>query len=101
MDLRIKFKRYLLDENLTATQFAKKMGYTRPYVSRIINGNIKPGRKFLEELQRQTGKIFKKSDFINADKRKGKPQDSPKTRRKKQLLLPFVFDEKNLSKISS
>ena len=50
--MNLKF--YLFNENLTQTEFAKRIGYTREYVSAISRGKIIAGKKVAREIEKAT-----------------------------------------------
>jgi transcriptional regulator with XRE-family HTH domain len=69
---KIQFELYdeLLDymdkNNLNKSQFAKKLGVSKGYISQILNGDFNHKISKLVELSLAIGKI-PKIDFINAD----------------------------------
>lgn len=56
-------KNYLFEENISQSSFAKRLGITKSYLSRIITGKQEPGRFLIEKIEFITrGKVkIKKS----------------------------------------
>ncbi len=50
MDLR----EYFFRKEISATDFAKEIGFTRSYISNIANKKIKPGRKLALVIEKAT-----------------------------------------------
>ena len=45
---RIRFKKWLVEQDMTFTEFCKKAGGTRQYMDRIIKGQVKVTEKTRE-----------------------------------------------------
>lgn len=57
MDLR----EYLFKKEISITDFAKDIGFTRGYINAICKKNIKPGRKLAKVIEQATdGKVTMK-----------------------------------------
>lgn len=55
MELRF----YLLINSIPHVHFARKLGITKEYFSRILSGKNKPGKFLLEKIKRMTkGKVL-------------------------------------------
>lgn len=56
-------REFLKDNRITVTDFAKKLGCSRSYLSRVIWGDIKPGKMLAKVIELETkGKVTPK-DF--------------------------------------
>lgn len=71
MDLR----EYLFRKRLTQVEFAEKIGYTRDYVSQVVNGKKIPGKKMAKRVEVETKGAVKVKDLIKSKKRKDKQKN--------------------------
>jgi transcriptional regulator with XRE-family HTH domain len=65
-ELYDKLLNYLDENNLNKTQFAKKLGVSKGYISQILNGDFNHKISKLVELSLAIDKI-PKIEFVNAD----------------------------------
>lgn len=47
-------REHLYQKRMTITEFADKIHASRAYISHIINGNKKPGRRLAKDIERGT-----------------------------------------------
>jgi DNA-binding transcriptional regulator YdaS (Cro superfamily) len=50
----VELREYLFHKRLTLTAFCKHINYDVAYISKIIHGNRKPGRKLAEIIEKAT-----------------------------------------------
>ncbi len=62
----MKLTDYFLKQDMTVTEFSKSIEYSKQYVSAIMKGKIKPGAKFIRDIERATKGLVKKEDLLNA-----------------------------------
>jgi hypothetical protein len=65
-------KHYLQAENITLDRFCREVDCNMYYMSRIMNGHTKPGKRLAREIERQThGQVkvleMSKRDIITAE----------------------------------
>ncbi len=85
MDLRTKFKIYLLSNEMDLRQFAEKVGNHHGYICRVMTGHTFPGVQLIEKIEKQTDWVIRKSDFIAMRKKLyGIDAILPKGKRKKK-----------------
>lgn len=54
----MELKEYLFRENISATEFARRVGMSREYLSRVKNHKIKPSRHLARSIMTETqGKV--------------------------------------------
>lgn len=75
-----KFRKYLVDKDLSVKQFAELIGKGAGYISRISKGAIQPGRKTSKDIELATGGLikFKYGDGLNVDYVKCKGEFEPR-----------------------
>lgn len=63
MDLR----EYLFRNRMTVTEFGKKIDCSRSYLSTIINGAQKPGKRLAKEIERATNGEVTTKDLLGQE----------------------------------
>lgn len=61
MDLR----EYLFRNRITCKAFSELVNYQRTYISKVIHGKIKPGRKLIQAIMKATNGQVSASDFTS------------------------------------
>ena len=59
----MKLKMWLLIQKRSMTSLAKEINYSLNYISRVCNGFVKPGRKFVELIEKATNGEIKAQDL--------------------------------------
>lgn len=54
IERKYDLKEHLYQKRMTITEFAEKVNATRPYISSIINGRYKPGKRLAMDIERAT-----------------------------------------------
>ena len=70
----MNLKLYLKSNNITQTEFAKKLQVTRTYVSMIARGYTTPGRLLAREIAILTNGAVTIGELLNIDKKKKNKQ---------------------------
>ena len=56
---------YLYENNITMQEFANKINYTREYISRVIHGKDRAGRKFKQIVFKETnGQVILYGEYV-------------------------------------
>ena len=61
--LAMKLKDWLIQEGLTVTEFARRMGRPQPTVWRYVNGERMPEKDAMAAIRRLTNKNVTSEDF--------------------------------------
>ncbi len=61
----MKLRTYLWEHEMTLGTFADKTGYNRSYLSQIMHGNIKPGKRCARELEKATGGYITAQELLD------------------------------------
>ena len=85
MDLRTKFKIYLIYNKMDLRGFAEKLGNHHGYICRVMTGHTFPGAHLMEKIEKETDGAIRKSDFVAMRKKLyGIDAVLPKNGRKKK-----------------
>ena len=71
-------RKYLADKDLTAAEFAERIGVQPLAVRRYLNGDRRPAWDVLKRIKDETGGAVSASDFLN-EVDLAKPGNSPAT----------------------
>jgi len=61
----MKLREYLWKNQMTLNTFADKTSYNRTYLSHIVRGKMKPGRRCAEALERATDGYITAEELLN------------------------------------
>ena len=54
----MNLKAYLADQHVTQKDFAATLGINERYMSRVVNGHVKPGKRLMRDIDALTeGKV--------------------------------------------
>lgn len=59
----MEFREYLFRNRLSVIDAAKELGISRPYLSLVVNGRVKPGKRLAKDIEIYTNHEVK-SDCI-------------------------------------
>ena len=69
--MAMTLREYLFYNDISVTDFAKKLKKSRTHISQIIHSNIPAGRKLANEIEKATGgKVIAKSLLKRPEKKK-------------------------------
>ena len=57
-------KEHLYQSRMTVTQFADKIQASRSYMSNIINGKMKPGKRLAKDIEIETKGLILAEDLL-------------------------------------
>jgi len=69
---QVNIREYLFYNKLSVREFSKKVDCSRTYLSQIVHGKIKPGRKLARDIERATNGEVKAADMLGIDLRSSK-----------------------------
>ena len=61
----MKLRKYLWDNQLCMSTFAQKMGYSRSYMSEIMRGKLKPGKRCARDIEIATGGYITAKEMLD------------------------------------
>jgi len=61
----VKLKIYLLTNGITLTEFSNMIGYTRSFISRVINGHVSCSERFAKQIENATNGEVTMQDLKN------------------------------------
>lgn len=61
----MKLRKYLWDNELCMTTFAQKLGYNRAYMSQIMNGRVKPGKRCARDIEAGTDGFITAAELLD------------------------------------
>ena len=56
-------RQYLIENRITITEFAERVGVSRNYLNQLVLGNYKPGKSLAKVIESETQGLVKKQDF--------------------------------------
>ncbi len=66
----MNIREYLFRQEITMSSFARKIDYERSYLSIVMKGKQKPGRKFIAAVERASNGNVTEEDILNNYKEK-------------------------------
>lgn len=61
----MKLRKYLWDNELCMSTFAKKIGYSRTYLSQVMSGKVKPGKRCARDIEVGTGGVITAAELLD------------------------------------
>ena len=60
----MRLSEYLWANDLSNNEFGKKIRYSGTYISNVMNGTMKPGPKFIEDVEKHTGGLVQQHEIV-------------------------------------
>ena len=64
----MKLKIYLVQNNITVTEFAERIGYSRSQISNIINGASNPSKRLAKAIEKATNGEVSADELLKGKK---------------------------------
>lgn len=61
----MKLRKYLWDNELCMSTFAKQIGYSRTYMAQVMNGKIRPGKRCARDIEIGTGGFITAQELLD------------------------------------
>lgn len=79
----MKLTAYLEKNNLRPATFAMRLGVPTSTITRLVNGEKRPGMELMEKIAKETEGLVMPNDFLSSPSTKDAPRASVKKKAKK------------------